>query len=76
MGDVNQVQGKLPLLPLRGLAVFPNTTVCIDVGRDRSLAALEAAMEGERHILLVAQRNVNCEQPERADLYTAARYDR
>ena len=70
MGDVNQVQGKLPLLPLRGLAVFPNTTVCIDVGRDRSLAAMEAAMEGERHILLVAQRNVNCEQPERADLYT------
>ena len=70
MGDVNQVQGKLPLLPLRGLAVFPNTTVCIDVGRDRSLSALEEAMEGDRHILLVAQRNVNCDQPERADLYT------
>ena len=75
MGDVNQVQGKLPMLPLRGLAVFPNTTVCIDVGRDRSLAALEAAMGGDRHILLVAQRNVNCEQPERADLYTMGTVD-
>lgn len=70
MEELNQIQESLPLLPLRGLAVFPNTNIFIDVGRDRSLAALEAAMETDRRLLLVAQRNVNCEQPAREDLYT------
>ena len=65
----DQMQGLMPLLPLRGMVAFPNTTAYIDVGRERSLAALESAMDGDRRLLLVAQRNVNCDQPEQSDLY-------
>ncbi|MBR3502882.1 MAG: endopeptidase La [Clostridia bacterium] len=70
MDNNDQMQGLLPLLPLRGMVAFPNTTAYIDVGRERSLAALERAMDGDRRLLLVAQRNVNCDQPEQSDLYT------
>ena len=65
-----KLEGMLPLLPLRGLAAFPNTTVFIDVGREKSIAALESAMDNDRRLLLVAQRNVNCDEPEQSDLYT------
>ncbi|MBO4298580.1 MAG: endopeptidase La [Clostridia bacterium] len=70
MENIEKVQGMLPLLPLRGLTAFPNTTVYIDVGRERSLAALESAMDSDRRLLLVSQRNVNCDQPEQADLFS------
>ena len=70
MENMFQKQESLPLLPLRGLAAFPNTSIYIDLGRDRSLAALENAMENDRRLLLVAQRSVNCDQPEQSDLYT------
>ena len=68
--ELCKVEEKLPLLPLRGMAAFPNTSLYIDVGRDRSLAALERAMEGDRRLLMVAQRRLDCEQPEMDDLYT------
>jgi len=67
--ELRNVEEKLPLLPLRGMAAFPNTSLCIDVGRERSLAALERAMEGDRRLLMVAQRKLDCEQPEMDDLY-------
>ena len=70
MDKNDQMQRLLPLLPLRGMVAFPNTTAYIDVGRERSLAALENAMDNDRRLLLVTQRNVNCDQPEQADLYT------
>ncbi|MBQ2955536.1 MAG: endopeptidase La [Clostridia bacterium] len=68
--EIRKVEERMPLLPLRGMAAFPNTTLCVDVGRDRSLAALERAMEGDRRLFMVAQRNIDCEQPELADLYS------
>ena len=70
MEKIEKTQGSLPLMPLRGLTAFPNTTVFIDVGRERSLGALEHAMDEDRRLFLVSQRNVNCDQPEQADLYT------
>ena len=70
MEEIRKVEERMPLLPLRGMAAFPNTTLCVDVGRDRSLAALERAMEGDRRLFMVAQRNIDCEQPELADLYS------
>ncbi len=70
MEELRKVEERLPLLPLRGMAAFPNTTLYIDVGRDRSLAALERAMEGDRRLFMVAQRKVDCEIPEMADLYS------
>ena len=47
---------RLPMIPLRGVVVFPNTVVTIDVARERSLNALKQAMSADRRIYLVAQR--------------------
>lgn len=69
MEELRNTQEKLPLLPLRGMVAFPNTSLYIDIGRDRSLAALERAMDGERRLLVVAQRKIDCETPEMSDLY-------
>ncbi|MGC1271465.1 MAG: endopeptidase La [Croceibacterium sp.] len=60
---------KLPLLPLRDLVVFPGMEVPLFVGRDKSVAALEAAMEGSKDIFLVAQLDQGCDEPGRTDLY-------
>ena len=60
---------KLPLLPLRGMMVFPYMIIHLDVGRDRSVAALEAAMVEDRKIFLLAQRDAENEEPNREGLY-------
>ena len=64
------VSGKLPVLALRGLAVFPDQTVHFDVGRAKSVKALESAMKGDQNILLIPQRDMLCDDPGLADLYT------
>lgn len=46
----------LPLIPLRGLTVFPNMVIHFDVGREKSIAALEEAMLNKQEIFLVSQR--------------------
>ncbi len=58
-----------PLLPLRDIVVFPGMVVPLFVGRDKSVAALEAAMEGNKEIFLLAQLDPGCDDPERDDLY-------
>ena len=60
---------SLPLLPLRDIVVFPGMVVPLFVGRDKSVAALEAAMEGNKDIFLVAQLDPGCDDPVRDDLY-------
>ncbi|TQR32890.1 endopeptidase La [Lysinibacillus sphaericus] len=61
---------SVPLLPLRGLLVYPSMVLHIDVGRNRSVAALEQAMLEDQLILLVTQKEVHDEQPDEEDLYT------
>ncbi|MFJ8512550.1 endopeptidase La [Lysinibacillus xylanilyticus] len=61
---------NVPLLPLRGLLVYPSMVLHIDVGRNRSVAALEQAMLEDQLILLVTQKEVHDEQPDEQDLYT------
>lgn len=61
---------NVPLLPLRGLLVYPSMVLHIDVGRNRSVAALEQAMLEDQLILLVTQKEMHDEQPEEQDLYT------
>ena len=61
---------RLPMIPLRGLVVFPNTVTTIDVARERSLNALKKAMEGDQQVFLVAQRDSMVEHPSEVDLYT------
>ena len=58
-----------PLLPLRDIVVFPGMVVPLFVGRDKSVAALEAAMEGSKDIFLLAQLDPGCDDPEVDDLY-------
>ena len=64
------VSGKLPILALRGLTVFPDQTVHFDVGRMKSIKALENAMKGDQNILLIPQRDMLCDDPGLSDLYT------
>lgn len=60
---------QVPLLPLRGLLVFPTMVLHIDVGRERSVAALEQAMLEDSIIFLATQKEMSTEQPEKEDLY-------
>ena len=59
----------LPVLPLRDIVVFPQMIVPLFVGRDKSVAALEAVMEGGKDVLLVSQKDATVEDPERGDLF-------
>ncbi|MBX7534646.1 endopeptidase La [Qipengyuania flava] len=58
-----------PLLPLRDIVVFPGMVVPLFVGRDKSVAALEVAMEGSKDIFLLSQLDPGCDDPEARDLY-------
>jgi len=58
-----------PLLPLRDIVVFPGMVVPLFVGREKSVAALEAAMEASKDIFLLAQLDPGCDDPEGDDLY-------
>ena len=67
--DTEERVTMLPVLPLRGLVVFPGTVLSFDVGRKKSSAALKAAMERDQLIFAVAQKEVYVEDPEEGDLY-------
>ena len=60
---------NLPVLPLRDVVVFPNMVIPLFVGRERSMRALELAMDGEKHILLLAQRSPEIDDPAPKDMY-------
>ena len=62
--------GKLPILALRGLAVFPDQTVHFDVGRVKSMRALEACMKQDQHILLIPQKDILVDDPKLIDLHS------
>ncbi|MGE8220328.1 MAG: LON peptidase substrate-binding domain-containing protein, partial [Stenotrophomonas acidaminiphila] len=59
----------LPVLPLRDVVVFPHMVIPLFVGRDKSMQALERAMEADKRILLVAQKSAETDDPTAADLY-------
>ncbi|MGO2878711.1 MULTISPECIES: endopeptidase La [Halomonas] len=59
----------LPLLPLRDVVVYPQMVIPLFVGREKSIQALEAAMEADKRVLLVAQREAAQDEPDNADLY-------
>ena len=61
--------GKMPILALRGLAVLPEQTVHFDVGRKKSVLALEAAMKQDQRILLIPQKDILVDDPKLVDLY-------
>ena len=62
--------GKMPILALRGLAVFPDQTVHFDVGRPKSKRALDAAMKQDQTIFLIPQKDMSIDDPRLIDLYS------
>src|SRR5881628_3774643 len=60
---------RLPVLPLRDVVLFPHVVMPLLVGRHGSLAALDAASEGDQLVLVVAQRDPETQDPAAADLY-------
>jgi ATP-dependent Lon protease len=62
--------GFLPVLPLRDVVVYPNMVIPLFVGRERSMKALELAMESDKQILLLAQKSPDTDDPFADDLYT------
>src|SRR3546814_6185108 len=59
----------LPVLPLRDVVVFPHMVIPLFVGREKSIHALDLAMEGDKRILLLAQKSAETDDPEAGDLY-------
>ncbi len=59
----------VPVLPLRDVVVYPHMVIPLFVGREKSIKALEAAMEADKQILLVAQRNAATDEPGPDDIY-------
>ena len=64
------ISGKLPVLALRGLVIFPDQTVHFDVGRPKSVQALDAAMKKDQNIFLIPQKDIVNNDPALEDLYT------
>ena len=62
--------GKMPILALRGLAVFPDQTVHFDVGRTKSVQALDAAMKQDQTLFLIPQKDMLVDDPRIVDLYS------
>ncbi|MBP7791624.1 MAG: endopeptidase La [Candidatus Goldbacteria bacterium] len=77
MPDLNEKQNvnderkieKVPLLALRDLVIFPNMVIPLFVGREKSIKALETAMERDRIIFLVAQKDARTDDPKKKDIF-------
>ncbi len=67
--DKNSKITQLPAIALRGLVVFPGNVVHFEVGRERSIAAIEWAMENNSPVFLITQKELEVEHPGKEDLY-------
>lgn len=67
MGEIKTIE--IPLLPLRGLLVFPTMVLHLDVGREKSVKALEQAMIEDNKILLATQEDIQIDQPSEQQIY-------
>ena len=65
-----EIPSSLPILPVRDVVIFPYMILPLFVGRDVSIKAIEKAVESDKLILLVSQRDLNVETPSKEDLYT------
>ena len=71
MSDSEPLEQEFAVLPLRDVVVYPHMVIPLFVGRDRSIAALEAAMAENKKVLLVAQQSATKDEPSSADLFEA-----
>ena len=66
---MSNINSNIPLLPLRDVVIFPSVVTPLFVGREKSIAALQAAMAGDKQIMLVAQKSAQQDDPKLGDLY-------
>lgn len=59
----------LPVIALRGVVVFPDCTASIDIGREKTLSAVDTAFKGNGEVLCLTQRDINVSDPSEADVY-------
>src|ERR1700730_15512423 len=69
VASISDSRRIMPLLPLRGLLVFPAMVLHLDVGREKSIKALEQAMLEDSKILLATQLETNLDEPSPEDIY-------
>ena len=60
---------RIPIMALRGISVFPKLIFSFDVGREKSIRALDEAMSGDQHMILLMQKDVIVDEPAPEDLY-------
>ncbi len=65
----NAYEGKIPVLPLRDVVVYPHMVIPLFVGREKSIQALDAAMSKDKQILLVAQKSAEIDDPSMKDIH-------
>jgi len=67
--QVNREIKSLPMVALRGMTIMPEMVVHFDVSREKSIAAIQEAMEGDQKIFLVAQKSIETDDPTQEDVY-------
>ncbi len=68
--DIKNLAPQYPLLPLRDVVIYPGMIIPLFVGRDKSISALDAAMDGDKNLVLVAQKRMEVDEPSKSDLYS------
>ncbi len=69
MFETNEVYREIPMLPLRGVLVFPYTVIHLDVGRKKSINAIEQAMLENKEIFLATQKEAQTDEPDEDDIF-------
>lgn len=70
MSEINEAYREIPMLPLRGVLVFPYTVIHLDVGRKKSINAIEQAMLENKEIFLATQKEAQTDEPGEDDIYS------
>jgi ATP-dependent Lon protease len=68
-GNIVDPMNTVPVLPLRDVVVYPHMVIPLFVGRDKSIQALDAAMQSNKQILLAAQKSADVDEPDVTDMY-------
>lgn len=66
---VAEIYNSIPVIALRGIVVFPNMNLHFEIGREKSVKAVEAAMENGQEVMLLTQKKIRTEDPSLDDLY-------
>ena len=69
MSETRDQRLSIPVLPLRDVVVYPHMVIPLFVGREKSIRCLEAAMEKDKSVLLVVQKDASTDEPQIDDIY-------